>query len=246
MEDKSMTLTEHLEELRRVLLVCLVALGISTIITYFGFRNQLLALLTQPVKDLGVSLVYITPWEAFFTSIKASILAAVFLALPVILWQIWSFILPALHRHERRLVFIIMPFSLLLFFGGIAFGYFVVLPAALRFLLVTASEGFQPLITISRYIGFLVTFVLPFGLVFQLPLVVVLLTRLGLISPQFLARNRKLALLIIFLLAALLTPTPDVVSQLLMGLPMVGLYESSIWLSFLVRRRQEKAESEGI
>lgn len=245
MEDKSMTITEHLEELRRVLIVCLTALGLATVVTYFGFRSQLLALLTRPVKDLGVSLVYITPWEAFFTSIKISFLAAIFLALPVILWQIWSFVLPALHPHERRLVYIIMPFSLLLFAGGIAFGYYVVFPAALRFLLVTVSEGFQPLITISKYLGFLTTFVLPFGLVFQLPLVVVLLTKLGLVTPRFLVKNRKLAILIIFILAAVLTPTPDVISQLLMGLPMVLLYESSIWLSYLVRRRQEKAESEG-
>ncbi|MGB9662413.1 MAG: twin-arginine translocase subunit TatC [Moorellaceae bacterium] len=245
MEDKSMTITEHLEELRRVLIVCSIALGLATLVTYFGFRSQLLALLTRPAKALGVSLVYITPGEAFFTSIKVSFLAAIFLALPVILWQVWSFVLPALHPHERRWVYIIMPFSLLLFVGGIAFGYYVVFPAVLRFLLVTASEGFQPLITISRYLGFLSTFVLPFGLVFQLPLVIMLLTRWGLVTPGFLARNRKIAVLIIFVVAAILTPTPDVISQLLMGLPMVLLYESSIWLSYLVRRRQEKVESEG-
>lgn len=239
-----MTITEHLEELRKVLLVSLAALAVATVITYFGFRSQLLSLLTRPVKELGVSLVYITPAEAFFTSIKMSFLAAIFLALPVILWEVWSFILPALHPHERRWVYIVMPFSLIFFFGGIVFGYSVVLPVALRFLLVTASEGFQPLITISRYLGFLTTFVLPFGVIFQLPLVVMLLTRLGLVSPQFLARNRKLAVLVIMVIAAVITPTPDVVSQLLLGLPMVLLYESSIWLSYLVRRKQEKVEGE--
>lgn len=241
-----MTITEHLEELRKVLLVSLAALAVATVVTYFGFRGQLLALLTRPVKDLGVTLVYITPGEAFFTSIKISFLAAIFLALPVILWEVWSFILPALHPHERRWVYIVMPFSLLLFFSGIIFGYLVVFPVALRFLLVTASEGFQPLITISKYLGFLTTFVLPFGVVFQLPLVIMLLTRLGLVSPQFLARNRKLAVLIIMIIAGVITPTPDIVSQLLLGLPMVLLYESSIWLSYLVRRRQERVESEEV
>ncbi|WP_231967714.1 twin-arginine translocase subunit TatC [Thermanaeromonas toyohensis] len=241
-----MTITEHLEELRKVLLVSLAALAVATVITYFGFRSQLLALLTRPVRDLGVTLVYITPGEAFFTSIKISFLAAIFLALPVILWEVWSFILPALHPHERRWVYIVMPFSLLLFFSGIIFGYLVVFPVALRFFLVTASEGFQPLITISKYLGFLTTFVLPFGLVFQLPLVIMLLTRLGLVSPQFLARNRKLAVLVIMVIAGVITPTPDVVSQLLLGLPMVLLYESSVWLSYLVRRRQEKVESEEV
>ncbi|HBT46407.1 MAG TPA: twin-arginine translocase subunit TatC [Peptococcaceae bacterium] len=243
MEDKSMTLTEHLEELRRVIIICLIALGVGTVIAYFGFRNQLFALITRPVSALGVSLVYITPLEAFYTSIKISLLAAVFLALPVILWQVWSFILPALHQHERRLVFIVMPLSLFLFLCGLAFGYFVVFPVALNFLLITVSHGFEPLITISRYVGFLVTFVLPFGLIFQMPLVVVMLTRLGLLSPEFLAKNRKVTVLLIFVVAAVLTP-PDVISQVLMGFPMVALYESSIWLSFLVRRRQEKAESE--
>lgn len=244
MEDKSMTITEHLEELRRVLIVCLTALAVATAFTYFGIRGQLLEVLTRHVKDLGLSLVYITPWEAFFTTIKISFLAAIFLTLPVILWQMWSFVLPGLYKHERRLMYIIITFSFLLFWGGTAFGYFAVFPSALRFLLVTASEGFQPFITLSKYLGFLTAFVLPFGLVFQLPLVITLLTRLGLVTSQFFARNRKYAVLIIFVIAAVLTPTPDIISQVLMGVPMVLLYESSVWLSYLVRRRQEKAGKE--
>ncbi|WP_338823073.1 Sec-independent protein translocase protein TatC [Moorella humiferrea] len=247
MEDKSMTLTEHLEALRRVLIVSIIALVIATIAVYFGFRAQLLELILRPLKSLGINPVFITPWEAFFTTIKISFVAAIFLALPVILWEVWSFILPALHSHERRLVYMVMPASILLFLGGIIFGYLVVFPAAIRFLLVSASEGFTPLISISRYFSFLTMFVLPFGLIFQLPLVIMLLTHLGLITPRFLAKNRKYAVLLIFILAAVLTPTPDMISQTLMALPVIALYEVSIWISYLVRRkREERAEEEGI
>ncbi|KYH33118.1 twin-arginine translocase subunit TatC [Neomoorella mulderi] len=247
MEDKSMTLTEHLEALRRVLLVCIIALVIATIAVYFGFRDQLLVLIMRPIKEIGINPVFITPWEAFFTTIKICFVAAIFLALPVILWEVWSFILPALHTHERRLVYMLMPASIVLFAAGIVFGYLVVFPAALRFLLVTASEGFTPLISISRYFSFLTMFILPFGAVFQLPLAIMLLTHLGLVTPRFLAKNRKYAILIIFVLAAILTPTPDMISQTLMALPVIALYEVSIWISYLVRRkREEKAKEEGI
>lgn len=243
MEDKLMPLTGHLEALRRALLVSIVALVIATIIVYFGFRDQLLVLIMRPVKELGINPVFITPGEAFFTTIKICIVAAIFLALPIILWEVWSFILPALHSHERRLFYMLMPASILLFVGGVVFGYLVVFSAAMRFLLVTASEGFTPLITISRYFGFLTMFVLPFGVVFQLPLVVMLLTHLDLITPKFLAKNRKFAILIIFTIAAVLTP-PDVISQVFMALPVIMLYEVSIWISFLVRRRREKKARE--
>lgn len=241
-----MTLTEHLAELRRVIIISALALIAATAITYFGFRDRLMAFLTRPMQEMGYQLIFITPWEAFFTTIKACFYAAIFLAFPIIIWQVWSFILPALHRHERRYLYIFTPFSIILFLLGTTFSYYVVFPLAIRFLLVVAGSGFQPMITVSRYISFVITFVLPFGLVFQLPLVVMLLTRLGLITPRFLARKRKFAILIIFILAAVLTPTPDVISQLLMGLPMVILYEVSIWLSYLVQaRHQAKAAEEG-
>jgi sec-independent protein translocase protein TatC len=243
-KDKSMTLTEHLEALRRVLLVSIIALVIATIAVYFGFRGQLLVLILRPIKELGINPVFITPWEAFFTTIKISFVAAIFLALPVILWEVWSFVLPALHSHERRLIYMLMPASIVLFAGGIVFGYLVVFPAAIHFLLVSASEGFTPLISISRYFSFLTMFILPFGAVFQLPLVIMLLTHLGLITPRFLAKNRKYAVLIIFILAAILTPTPDMISQTLMALPVIALYEVSIWISYLVRRRREEKAKE--
>jgi len=244
LEDKPMSLTEHLGDLRRVLLVSIVALVIATITVYFGFRDQLLVLIMRPIKELGINPVFITPGEAFFTTIKICIVASIFLALPIILWEAWGFILPALHSYERRLVYMLMPASILLFVGGVVFGYFIVFPLAIHFFLVTASEGFMPLITISRYFAFLTMFVLPFGAAFQLPLVVMLLTHLGLITPKFLAKNRKFAILIIFIMAAILTP-PDVISQVFMALPVIMLYEASIWISFLVRRRKEKNAGEG-
>jgi sec-independent protein translocase protein TatC len=245
MQDKSMTLTEHLEDLRRVIIISALALIVATALTYFGFRVQLMAILTRPMQEMGYDLIFITPLEAFLTSIKACFLAAVFLTFPIITWQVWGFILPALNRHERKYLYLFTPFSVILFVLGLAFSYYAVFPLAIRFLLVVASDGFQPMITVSRYISFVTTFILPFGIVFQLPLLIMLLTRLGLITPPFLVRQRKIAILAIFIVAAILTP-PDVISQLLMGLPMVVLYEASIWLSYLVRRRsQEQPTGEG-
>jgi sec-independent protein translocase protein TatC len=234
MEEKNMTVVEHLEELRKVVVVSIIAVLISTITFFVFFRDALFMVALKPLTDYGIPVIFIGPTEALISKLKISIIAGLFVSMPVILWKIWSFVAPALHAYERRYVYLLVPASLLLFFLGVAFAYFTVLQIAIRFLLITAAEGLEPMITVSKYISFLFSFLLPFGIVFELPLVVYFLTRIGLINHVFLVRNRRYAILITFILAALLTP-PDVFSQILLAVPMIILYEISIWVSRIAK-----------
>ncbi|MHB1420275.1 MAG: twin-arginine translocase subunit TatC [Bacillota bacterium] len=228
---------KHLDEIRKVLTISILAVLGTSLISFFVFGERLFNLIIQPLTQLGVKPVYIGITEAFMTRLKISLLAGVILALPVIMWQLWSFILPALHGREKRTVIAIVPVSTLLFILGAGFAYTTVFRFAIRFLLLVAGEGLIPMLSIGKYVSFLISFTLPFGLIFELPLVIYFLTRFGLITPQFLVRNRKYSILIIFIAAAVLTPGPDVVSQLLMAGPMVLLYEISIIISKLVKSR---------
>lgn len=235
---EKMTIIKHLEELRRVFLVSAVAVLIASSIA-FAYREFFLDLITEPVQALEINLVYTAMAEGFFTQVKLALIAGLIAAMPVILWQVWGFIIPALYPHERRWVYLLVPASLVLFAAGVLFAYLSVFRVAVRFF-VMVSGDLQPMITIGKYLSFTMWFLVPFGLVFELPLVVMFLTRIGVITPEFLARKRKYALLIIFIIAALLTPTPDPLTQTLMGGPMYLLYELSILVSRLVRRKRQK------
>jgi sec-independent protein translocase protein TatC len=241
--EKNMSLVDHLEDLRRLLVVSLVSILITSLGIYFAFKDQLMDFLLAPMARRGIEIVFLAPTEAFITQIKASFFVGFLVALPIILWQIWSFIMPALHYHERRPVVAIVPASFLLFLAGVSFAYYMVFPLAIIFLIGVAGEGISPMISLSKYVSFLITFCLPFGLVFQLPLVILLLTKLGIVTPAFLAEKRKYALLVIAVLSATLTP-PDVFSMMLMAGPMVLLYEISIILARIFTRKKVEAEAE--
>jgi len=241
--DKPMTIIEHLNDLRKALIISIIAWFLCTLAAYFGFRDEIFRLISLPIDRLGLDLVILTPFEGFMVKLKAAMFAGTLFALPVILWQVWTFILPALHTHERRYLLIIVPISLVLFLGGAAFSYFTVLGVALRFLIITAGEGFIPMLGASKYLSFVLAVLLPFGLVFQLPLISLFLTRIGLVTYKFLSGKRKYALLLSFIIAAVLTP-PDVFTQIMMALPMILLYEISIWISWLAKRKvQDHADS---
>lgn len=233
---------EHLEELRRVLIISLLAVLVGTVVAFF-YSDRLLALLKRPITQLNLHLIFIGVTEGFFTKIKVALYGGIVLAFPVVIWQLWRFVSPALYPHERRYILILMPVAIMLFAGGIVFAYFTVFPVATVFLL-TISGDLEPMITISQYVSFAVSFLIPFGLVFELPLVVMFLTRLGIITPQFLATKRKYALLIAFIIGAVLTPTPDPISQTMMALPMYILYEVSIIVSRFIRAKRKAAEEE--
>ncbi|MGQ9632424.1 MAG: twin-arginine translocase subunit TatC [bacterium] len=243
-EDKEMTFLEHLEELRRRMVVCIVAVVIAMMGSWF-FRDRIFLLIKGPVQNL----VFIAPQEMFITHIKIAFYVGLFAALPVILFELWQFISVGLLKNERRVILIYLPASLLLFAGGVAFCYFLLLPIALKFLLGFAVEGVSPMISVSRYVSFVAMMLLAVGITFQMPLVLTALSTLGIITPAFLSQKRKYAILMIFVFAAIITPTTDAFTLILLAGPMLVLYEVSVWLSYLVqwrRRRREKVEGEAV
>lgn len=240
MESKIMPLAAHLKELRKILVVSGIALAASSIIVFMAFGDELFAFFTGPLHQLQIPVIATRVMETLMTKIKLSLLGGFILAFPVISWQTLGFVLPALHRREKKLVLALFPLSVLLFAAGVAFAYFTVFPLAIRFLLLVVTEGLTPMIAVREYLSFVIAFFIPFGLVFELPLAAFVMAKLELISPGLLARKRKYALLIIFITAAVLTPGPDIFSQLMMAVPMLLLYEVSILVTYLVYRLARK------
>ena len=227
--EKLLPLSEHLNELRRLLIISLISVAVAGMISYGLFGDRIMDFLTLPLRNLELKLIFTSPFEAFFTQLKAGFFVGFIAVLPIILWQIWRFILPALQSNEVKLVALFVPLSLLLFLGGMAFAYFSVFQIAIKVLLVTIpAEGLEAMIKIDEYFSFLFSFLLPFGITFEMPLIVYVLTKLGVITHETLKAKRKIALLAIVVLAAVLTPGPDPLSQILLALPMFLLYEISI------------------
>lgn len=226
-----MTIVEHLEELRRRLLFAFAALGVGGV-AGFLFVDRVLDFL---IRMMGVDrVVFFAPAEALFIRLKIALFIGVFIGLPVILYQLWAFIAVGLTERERRVALMLVPPSLVLFLLGASFGLFVILPVGVRVLLSYQTATLQPMLAIGPVLSFVIAFVLAFGFVFQVPIVVVFLARMGIVSPQTLAGTRRYAIVAIVVLAAVLTPGTDVVSQMLMAVPTYILYEISIWVSRLV------------
>lgn len=234
-QDRRMPFTEHLAELRRRLIVGFIAVGIGFLLAY-GFSQQLLIIIQHP---LSRPLIFLSPTEAFWVAIMVSLLAGILLASPVLLYEMWKFVAPGLLEKERRYIVPFTLFSTLFFSLGVCFAYFIVLPLGLRFLLGFSSPELRPMLSLSNYVTFFGKMLLAFGLMFEFPLVIFLLTRIGLLQPETLAKNRKYAILAIFVVSALLTP-PDVASQFLMAIPLIGLFELSLLVSRLVRRKRKE------
>jgi sec-independent protein translocase protein TatC len=227
-EDK-VPFTEHLEELRSRLIVCFVAIAIGFAVSY-GFKERLFKILTAPLIEVmqeGDKLIFTGLPEAFFTYLKVAFLAGCLLAAPVIIYEFWMFVAPGLYRKERRILAPIVILSTFFFVGGALFGYFLVFPWGFEFFLGFATEIIRPLPSMKEYLGFATKLLIAFGLVFELPLVITFMARLGLVSVDFLRKNRRYAVLLFFIGAAILTP-PDVVTQIMMAVPLMVLYEISI------------------
>jgi sec-independent protein translocase protein TatC len=228
-EQEKIPFTEHLEELRKRLIVCFIAVGVGFVLSY-GFKEKLFQILTRPlirVMQTGDKLIFTGLPEAFFTYLKVAFLSGIILAAPVIFYQFWMFVAPGLYDKEKRLMVPVVVLSTVFFVGGAFFGYFIVFPYGFKFFLGFASETIRPLPSMREYLGFASKLLLAFGLVFELPLIITFLARLGMVSVGFLKKNRKYALLLFFVGAAILTP-PDVVTQIMMALPLLLLYEISI------------------
>ena len=228
-DEKKIPFTAHLEELRRRLIVCFIAVGIGFVLSY-GFKEKLFQILTRPlisVMETGDKLIFTGLPEAFFTYLKVAFLSGIILSTPIIFYQFWMFVAPGLYDKEKRLMVPIVFLSTLFFVGGSFFGYFIVFPYGFKFFLGFASEIIRPLPSMREYLSFASKLLLAFGVVFELPLVITFLAKLGMVSVSFLKKNRKYALLLFFVGAAILTP-PDVVTQIMMALPLMVLYEISI------------------
>ena len=218
-----MSLLEHLQELRQRIIKSLLAIAMGVAVSYF-YAGQLIDFITAPAGKL----YYMSPAEGFFSYLKVSFVFGVLGALPVILYQVWAFLVPALTTNERTALVILVPSSVILFFGGLLFSYFFVLPAALQFFTGFTSENLQPLLSLGQYISFIISFLLPFGIIFELPLFLVVLAKVGLISSSLLIEKRKIMIVMAFVVGAVISPTPDVFSQTMIAIPFLLLYEASI------------------
>jgi len=243
MDEKKLPLTTHLQELRRRLVLSFIAVGAGFALCY-AFSESIFDILSAPLLKMmptGGSLIFTSVAEAFFTYMKVAFISGLILASPFVLYQIWAFVAPGLYRHEKKYV---IPFVLAgsFFFAiGILFAYYVALPVGFKFLLGFATDFIKPLPSMKEYLSFSIKFLLAFGLVFEFPVVLVLLVRIGVVDAKTLAKQRKYAILLIFIFAAILTP-PDIVSQLIVALPMIGLYELSILLSKLFGKKSPPAQ----
>lgn len=229
--DRELSLIEHLDELRRRLVVTAVAVAITSALA-FSFSQPIVKFLLVPS---GVAkCIALSPTENFTTFMRVSLFAGIALAMPVLLYELYAYIDPALLPRERRFVLTSGPFVLGLFVGGMAFCYYLLLPNALTFLINFGSEVIENQLRCSEYLSFVTTFILGLGIVFEMPAIIVALVRIGVVQRSWLARQRRYVFLGVFVVAAVLTPTPDPFNQTLVALPMYLLYEAGLLLSRFV------------
>lgn len=228
-EDDKIPFTAHLEELRTRLIRCFIAVAIGFAASY-GFKEKLFEILMSPLLSVmkgDTRMIFTGLPEAFFTYLKVSFLTGLMLASPVIIFEFWMFVSPGLYKKERVILIPIILLSTVFFLGGSLFGYFIVFPYGFEFFLGFANENIQAFPSMREYLSFASKMLIAFGLVFELPLVLTSMARLGIVSVDFLKKNRKYAILLFFTGSAILTP-PDVVTQIMMALPLMLLYEISI------------------
>ncbi|HAI21589.1 MAG TPA: twin-arginine translocase subunit TatC [Clostridiales bacterium UBA8153] len=232
---QQLTVWEHLAELRQRLIWAALSV-VAGMAGCYAFIGTLRELILRPVRQ--VPMVYLAPAEALVTDVKLMLLGGVAVSVPLVFYQAWAFVAPGLTRREKPLILAAAAGGLLFFLAGAAFAYGIVLPVTIRFFVGFASPGLQPMFSYGRYISFAVSMLWSFGLVFQLPLVVTVLAALGVVTPGQLRNFRGYAIVLVFVVAALLTP-PDVISQLVMAVPLLLLYEVSIGLAWLVCRKKK-------
>lgn len=245
MSQEKMPFSSHLQELRKRLIVCFIAVGIGFVLSYF-FSKEIFELLSKPLLKVmpeGQKMVFIALPEAFLTYLKIALVSGIILASPMIFYQIWMFITPGLHQTEQRYVLPFVVFSTLFFVGGTLFGYLVVFPLGFKFFMGFASDYIKPLPSIREYLSFSLKLLIAFGVVFQLPLFSFFLSRLGIVDAKMLRSKQKYAILLIFIVAAVFTP-PDVATQLMMAGPLILLYEIGIWVAKVFGKKKKELVEE--
>jgi len=241
-DDEKQPFLSHLEELRERLIKCAIAVGIGFVISYI-FAEELFRILVSPLTNKlpeGSGLIFTSLPEMFFTYLKTAFVTGILLASPVIFFQLWKFVAPGLYQNEKRYIVPFVLSSTILFVGGALFGYFIVFPFGFRFFLGYANEYIQALPSVKEYFSFSSKLLLAFGIVFELPVVIFFLTRMGLVTVPFLKKNRKYALLLAFVMGSILTP-PDVATQCMMAGPLILLYEIGIIVAMIASKKR-KAE----
>lgn len=231
-ENKAMSLVGHLGELRKRIIISAIAILVGFCVAYY-YVDDIMAMLVAPAGKL----YYMRPTEAFFTYMKVSFVAGIIGAAPIWLYEIWVFVIPALTNREKKLTNWFLPFAIILFAVGIIFSYTLVLPVAIKFFIGFATDELQPLFSIGQYLDFVIAFVLPFGFIFELPIVMIILAKLNLITSDFLRSKRKIFIFLSFVIGGLISPTPDMFSQTMIALPMIILYELSLWMVAKVMKR---------
>ncbi len=240
--EEKMPLTNHLEELRKRLIRVLVVLAVGFGVCY-TFKDWSFRIITKPLIEVlpeSSSLIFTGLPEAFFIHMKIAFFASLFLTSPYTLYQIWKFLSPGLYDRERKYVIPFVISSTLLFVGGVLFGYFIALPPAFHFFVSFSTDVLKPMVSFREYLGLTLKFLLAFGLSFEMPVFIFFMTKLGMVNAAILSRQRRYAILVIFIAAAILTPSPDVLSQVLMAVPLMVLYEFSIFVSKIAERKKKE------
>ena len=218
-------LRDHLQEFRKRLIICLVVVAIAALACY-NYVDDIIALLSGPAGKL----YFMNPSEVFFTYMEIALYAGTLFTLPVLLYEVWAFVAPALWPEERRAVLVILPTAVILFYVGLVFAYYLVIPAAVTFFMGFATQTLQPMFSLESYLSFILALTLPFGFIFELPLIVVFLVKIGLVTGDFLKGKRKILIVIAFIFAAVVSPTTDIFTQTMIAVPLIVLYEISLFI----------------
>jgi sec-independent protein translocase protein TatC len=243
-----MSLMEHLEELRKRIVHSAAYLAVGFVIAY-AFHERLYSVVQAPLNRLGIKLNYTHPMDALNLYLQVALIGGAILASPFILYQVWLFIAPGLYQKEKRFVVPFMSATILLFLAGACFGYFFVLPGALKILILGFGKDFNPVITIEEFTGFFLSIILGLGVSFELPILIFFLALFGIVSPKFLWKNIRYAILAVFVVAAIICPSPDPWTMCIYAVPMLALYLVGIGVAWWVhpsrRKKKEAQEAAG-
>jgi len=239
-DEKRLPITEHFTEMRQRFLRSLLGLGVGIVIGMI-FANQMVLWLERPAGDLAKNIIATQMLESFSVYFKVAMTAGFIIAMPWIIYQMFAFLSPALTSKEKRFLFMFFPFVVLMFVLGVAFAYFIALPPAVQFLFNFQVGNVTVMPRISDYVDIVLRMLVIIGLVFELPIILMALSAVGLVTSKWLASKRKIWFVLAFVISAFITPTFDPINQTIVAAPLIILYELSIWLTMIVKKRKPKA-----
>ncbi|MFC2007180.1 twin-arginine translocase subunit TatC [Chloroflexota bacterium] len=238
--EQRLTVLSHITELRSRLIKSVIAIAVAAVIAFL-FYQWIFYILILPAE--GIELIYIEMTEMIGTIMRVCIIAGIMITIPYLTYHVIMFVSPALSGREKNYVYLILPWIALMFTGGVLFGYFILVPPATKFLITFGSEIATPQIKVGNYIAIVTRLLLAIGLVFEMPVVTTFLARLGILKPEWLSGKRRIAVIFAFILAAMITPTFDPINQSLVAVPLIILYEMSIWLAKLVYKKKAEEDT---